>query len=71
MSEENENLVYESDDFKIEVPFNEQDVEIYILTIINKLNPSQCYIINRKTKTWIEFININNPQDLITFTKKN
>lgn len=60
---------FQSEDFKISVPFDTKNINKYLLEHINNLNPGTKYILDEEGADWVRFIDINDPQNTITFTK--
>lgn len=65
----NDYLQFVSEDFKLSVPKTCTDIPGYLLSYINQPYTTDRYIYDTHGDTWIRFINVQNPQDTITFTQ--
>ena len=59
-----------SEDFRIQIPKSCDDIPTFIQSYINQSYKNDKYIYDQHSDNWIKFIDIDNPQNTITFTKQ-
>ena len=60
---------YKSSDFNLQISNESEDPHQEILDKVNEANPNTTYIIDEFGEDWVTMIDINDPQNLITFTE--
>ncbi len=64
-------LQFESEDFKLRVPKDCTNIPEFIVNYVNSItSPLNTYILDEYSGDWVRVINIDDPQDTMTFRQK-